>query len=130
MVEKARFTEAYHLAQKPEHVVGLYKKVNAFCKALSPRKVDKQYRQQYVGFRFNGETFCSVHVKKRGDAIRMWLRLDYADLDSPPSFARDVSGIGHWGRGKVELFISDASEFEASTELIRQSFQKVFDRDV
>jgi predicted transport protein len=51
--------------------------------------------------------------------------LKFTQISNPPSFARDVSNIGHWGRGDVELRISNRSETDEAADLIRRSFDAI-----
>lgn len=66
--------------------------------------------------------FCCVHVYSSG--LRVWLKLNYLDLESPPEYIRDVSNIGHWGVGDVELIINSFDRFQNAKSLIMKSFEE------
>jgi len=51
--------------------------------------------------------------------------LDEVELEYPPSFARDVSSIGHWGSGDLELGINNRSQIQETLILIRESFESL-----
>jgi predicted transport protein len=56
----------------------------------------------------------------------VWLKLDPASI--PPSaqaFARDVSKVGHWGVGDVELTIDSMQRLRDAHPLINSSFELV-----
>jgi predicted transport protein len=54
----------------------------------------------------------------------VWLKLKYARLENPPTFARDVSHIGHWGVGDVELAIRSVENLGSALPLIQQSYDE------
>lgn len=62
-----------------------------------------------------------MHLQKSG--LRVWLKLKYTELESPPDFIRDVSNIGHWGVGNVEMTIDTLDKLQNGKELIRKSFE-------
>jgi predicted transport protein len=50
--------------------------------------------------------------------------MNYADLENPPEYARDVSNVGHWGVGDVELAINSLETLEGAKAFIRRSFEE------
>jgi predicted transport protein len=76
----------------------------------------------YIAYDWANSAFCSVHIQRGG--LRVWLKLKYNRLASPPDFARDVSNVGHWGAGDLELAVSGLAQLEQATALIRQSFDE------
>jgi predicted transport protein len=75
---------------------------------------------KYIAYREGKRTFCSLHLRRGG--LRVWLKLEFKGIASPPVFARDVSAIGHWGVGEVELAISNGQQLTEAEDLIKQSF--------
>ena len=116
----SQYDEAHHLKGMPQEVVELYRAVDRFCMQLAPSTA-RRYLAKTVNYDHEKRTFCSVHVLRAG--LRVWLPLKLGQLASPPSFARDVSAIGHWGRGDLELRISSRPDFEQASALIRHSFE-------
>ena len=45
-------------------------------------------------------------------------------LRKPPDFARDVSGIGYWGMGDLELQVTNAQQLIDAEPLIRHSYDE------
>ena len=52
------------------------------------------------------------------------MKLKYSNLESPPEYVRDVSNIGHWGVGDVELAIDSLERFQNAKVLIQESFEE------
>jgi predicted transport protein len=119
-IGKSTYDEQYHLQGKPQQVVDLYRHLDAFCLSLHPN-IRRDYTKFYIGYKYI-RTFCSVRIQRR--SVKVWTRLKYDEISNPPSFARDVSGIGHWGSGDTELTIRSESELPEAERLIRLAFEK------
>ena len=115
--------EQRHLSGKPKETVELYQSIDRLCMSIKPGNITREYKAKHIAYRYGKRVFCSVHLLQGG--LRVWLKLKYARLENPPSFARDVSNIGHWGTGDVELGISTRNQIHDAAELIRRSFESV-----
>jgi predicted transport protein len=116
------YTESHHISDKPQEVVELYRAVDRFCIELDPTKVQRSYRAKIINYRHEKGIFCCIHLLTGG--LRVWLKLKYADLETPPEYIRDVSHVGHWGVGDVELKIDNLKKFQDSKALIQNSFDQ------
>jgi len=114
--------EEYHIAGKPQGVVELFRAIDKFCRELDPAAVRRKYLAKYIRYTRENHIFCCVHIQKSG--IRMWLKLKYSNLEGPPQYVRDVSSIGHWGVGDVELAIDSLEKLQSAKSLIRRSFEE------
>lgn len=56
--------------------------------------------------------------------LRLSLNIDFADVIDPKGLCKDVSGLGRWGNGDVEVGISNLNELEDVMDLIQQAFDK------
>jgi predicted type IV restriction endonuclease/predicted transport protein len=118
------YDENHHTADKPQEVIELYRALNSLCLSMQPEAIEKKFNAKTIGYFLGPRAgFCSLHLDKK--KLRVWLRLDYAGIDNPPSFARDVSHVGHWGAGDLELAIGSAMQLEQAVPLIRKSFEAV-----
>ena len=117
------YDETHHLSGKPQEAVQLYRAIDRLCVSLLPSGISKRFLAKSINFDYMKKCFCSVHVLQGG--LRVWLQLKFTHIENPPSFARDVSRVGHWGTGDVELRISNRSELDAATDLIRRSFEVI-----
>ena len=107
---------------KPQEVLELFRTIDKFCRELEPTAVQKKFLAKYVRYSHGKNIFCCVHLQKSG--LRVWLKLNYLDLESPPEYVRDVSKIGHWGVGDVELAIDSLERFQNAKLLIQKSFEE------
>jgi predicted transport protein len=114
------YSQELHTKGKPQEVLELYQRLDQFCLALKPGAVEKRYLAKYVAYSESKRIFCCIHLYRGG--LRVWVKLKFQRIANPPAFARDVSAIGHWGVGDVELAISNTQELNDAESFIRQSF--------
>ena len=117
----AAYDESLHLSGIPKEVVEIFRALDSFCLSLNPGAVERRVLKLYFAYSCGRRTFCCVRVN-RGSLI-LWLKLKYSRLEAPPPFARDVSSIGHWGTGDLELAINAQTQLDEAKALIRQSFE-------
>lgn len=116
------YSETHHTEGKPSEVVELYRALDRFCQDLAPGRVDRAFRAKYVSWSLENGIFCCAHLQQGG--LRVWVKVDPQTLDPSASFARDVSKIGHWGVGDVELAINSFEKLREAEPYIRRSFDK------
>ncbi|MEA3223369.1 MAG: DUF5655 domain-containing protein [Thermodesulfobacteriota bacterium] len=116
------YKEEHHLKGKPQEVAELFWTIDKFCREFNPTAVQRKYLAKYVRYTHGKNIFCCVHLRKSG--LRVWLKLNYPDLENPPEYVRDVSNIGHWGVGDVELAIDSLERFQNVKVLIQKSFEE------
>ncbi len=116
------YDESHHLKGKPQEAVALFRLIDRLCVSFGPPCVSRRYLAKTINYEHGKRCFCSVHVLQGG--LKVWLQLKFGQIQSPPSFARDVSNVGHWGTGDLELRITSRSELDQATELIKRSFEK------
>ena len=117
------YGEDHHLAGKPQEAIQLFRSVDRLCMSFAPSDITRRYLAKNINYEHGKRCFCSVHVLQGG--LRIWLQLKYSHIENPPTFSRDVSNVGHWGTGDVELRIANRSELDGAMNFIRQSFEAV-----
>ena len=116
----SKYTEGHHTEGKPNEVVELYRGLDRLCQDLAPGQVTRAYKAKYVSWSLGKRIFCCAHLQQGG--LRVWVKLSPKILDATISFARDVSKIGHWGVGNVELAINSMERLRDAEPLIQKSF--------
>ena len=56
--------------------------------------------------------------------LRLSLIMPFPDLDDPKGLAKNVTGIGRWGTGDVEVALANLEEVPYAVGLIRQSLER------
>ncbi len=86
--------------------------------------VKEEYKKLYIAFKSSTNFVDIVPQKVR---LRLSLNIDYPDMIDPKGLCKDVSGLGRWGNGDVEVGISNMNELDDVMELIQQAFDKQFE---
>ena len=122
----AKYTESHHTEDKPNEVVELYRSLDRFCQDLAPGRVTRKYKAKYISWLLDKSIFCCAHLQQGG--LRVWVKTNPKALNPSASFARDVSKIGHWGVGDVELAVNNFDRLQDSESFIRESFERAIPR--
>jgi len=116
------YDEAHHTAGKPKEVVELHRALDRLCQDLAPGEVVRRYLAKYVSWSIGKSIFCCSHLQQ--SRMRVWVKLAAEEIPDWATFARDVSGVGHWGVGDVELAVDSLRTLREAEPLIRSSFEK------
>lgn len=119
--QTTEYTETHHTEGKPNEVVELYRGLDRFCQDLAPGKVTRAYKSKYISWSLDKAIFCCAHLQQGG--LRVWVKTDPKALDVSLSFARDVSKIGHWGVGDVELAVNSLDRLREAEAFVRKSLE-------
>jgi predicted transport protein len=74
----------------------------------------------YIGYK-HGKNFCEVEVQ--ANALKIWLDIMPQELDDPHSLGRDVTGIGHYGTGNVEIRLTSMDDLDKVMALVEQAYR-------
>lgn len=81
--------------------------------------VKEEYKKLYIAFKSSTNFVDIVPQKSR---LRLSLNIEYPQIIDPNGLCKDVSGLGRWGNGDVEVGISAMGELDNVLELIQQAF--------
>jgi len=88
--------------------------------ALDPC-VTEEFLKKYVAYK--AETNF-VDVVPQARRLRLSLNMAFSEINDPRGLCKDVTGIGRWGNGDVEVGLSGLEELPYVMGLVRQSFEK------
>lgn len=107
--------------RSPEDLRNLYDKLETYLLSLGD-DVTKTTRQLYYAFR-RIKNFACVEVHPQTKRLLVYLKIDPSSITVEPGFTRDVTKIGHFGTGSLEVTIGSAQDFEHAQPLIQASYQ-------
>lgn len=87
--------------------------------ALDPC-VSEEFLKLYVAYKAETNFVDVVPQAKR---LRLSLNMRFADVNDPKGFCKDVTGIGRWGNGDVEIGLSKLEDIPYVIGLVRQSLE-------
>jgi restriction system protein len=105
-----------HFPGLPPAVKSLFVKLEEELFALDGA-VERVFRKQYVAYRIGKHTICSVIPQKK--RLRLVLPLNPQEIQHP--LVRDISGVGHWGIGDMEVNYASREDLEQVMTWIRQA---------
>ncbi|MEV4990324.1 endonuclease NucS domain-containing protein [Pseudarthrobacter sp. LMD1-1-1.1] len=108
------------LAQADHELAALYEKFEIFALSLGD-DVIKNERSLYFAFR-RLKNFACVEVHPNTKNLLIYLKVDPESVDLVDGFSRDVSKIGHFGTGDLELRVSSMAHWPLVEELTRQAY--------
>ncbi len=76
----------------------------------------------YIAFK-RIKNFACVEFRPSTSKILMFVKVDPASVDLEEGFTRDVSKVGHFGTGDLEITLSSASDLERAMPLIERSYE-------
>ncbi len=88
--------------------------------------VSEEFLKLYVAYK--AETNF-VDVVPQAKQLRLSLNIGFSEIDDPRGLCKDVSGLGRWGNGDVEVRLSMISELPYIVGLIRQSLERQLGND-
>ena len=99
---------------------GVFEELRKEILALDP-VVTEIFLKIYVAYKAETNFVDIVPQAKR---LRLSLNIAFAEVNDPRGLCKDVSALGRWGNGDVEVGLSSLEELPYIMGLIRQSFEK------
>jgi predicted transport protein len=115
------YTFEQHIAGKPSNIREIAVAVEEFVLSLDPA-MEEAPKKQYVAFKISKNIVC---MEVQHQKVTLFLKLDPKKVEAPPSMARDVSEIGHFGTGDLELTLKSLADLEKAKPFIVMAYQKV-----
>ena len=120
----AQTGQTYSMADHPHLETGAMKPVfealRKAVQALNPN-VTEEFLKLYVAYKAETNFVDVVPQAKR---LLLVLNIGIAELDDPRGLCRDISNIGRWGNGDVEVGLSSLAEMPYVMGLIRQALDR------
>lgn len=88
--------------------------------AIDPA-VTEEFKKYYVAYKAETNFVDVVPQMKR---LVLSLNIDFHALDDPRGVARDVTGVGKWGNGDVNVPVSSVEDLPCVMGLVRQAFDQ------
>ena len=96
----------------------LFEAVRQEFLALAP-EVREEFTRHYVAYKMH-TNFVDIVPQKRRLLLTLNMRFD--EISDPRGLAADVTNLGLWGNGDVQLEVDNARQIAYAMELVRQAF--------
>jgi predicted transport protein len=117
----ANWTFDQHLTGKPEPIQSLARAVQDFALGLDP-SVEESPKKLYVAYRTTQNIICMEIQKQK---LLLFLKLNPKKVGGPAGISRDVSDIGHFGTGDLEIAVRNEEELELAKPFVKQAYETV-----
>ena len=115
-------TISENLAALEGPILDLYEELDAFLQALGD-DVQQTILKVYIAYK-RLRNFACVEIYSTKQLLRVYAKLDPASVDLREGFTRDVSKIGHFGTGDLEITMSSREDFAAAKPLLQRSYDE------
>jgi len=116
-------THADQIATASPELLTLFEQTRSHILAQGDDIIEKPLKL-YVAFRRLKNFVCMSLISKQDPHVFLTLKLDPATVDLQPGFSRDVSEIGHWGTGDLEVVLRTPVDLERARALIERAYQE------
>jgi len=116
-------THADQITTASPELLALFEQTRSFILAQGDDIIEKPLKL-YVAFRRLKNFVCMSLISKQDPHVFLTLKLEPASVELEKGFTRDVSNIGHWGTGDLEVVLRKPSDFEKAKPLIERAYQE------
>jgi predicted transport protein len=115
------YTFDQHLRGKPEEIQQIVQAAQEFVLGMdqSIQEVPKKF---YIAYKLSQNIVCVEAQKK---CVLLYLKLAPKGLGVLPPIVRDVTEIGHFGTGDLEISLNSLEDFETAKPFIRKAYEKL-----
>ena len=108
-----------YLASAEPKIKKIYEGLHDYIMSLGD-DISENRLKLYAAYKKIKNVIClEIRVK----SIMVYLRLNPSDIEVVDGFCRDVSTIGHWGTGDVELTVKNEADFNKAKDYILKAYQ-------
>lgn len=113
-------TFAAHFAAMSEDVKILYDELYSFVMSMGDDINAKELRL-YLAFSRLKNFICLLPMK---GGLKLWVKLNPDTVQLEEGFSRNVSSVGHWGTGDVEVYIRSKDDLTKAKPFLEQAYQE------
>ena len=115
------FTVDEHLEGKPEKMKELFLVLDEFITGLDSA-IEVSPKKFYIAYKISQNIVCIEIQKHR---LIVHLKIDPKSIKDFPGIARDVTDIGHYGTGDLEMSVKSTEDVEVVKPFVQMAYHKV-----
>jgi predicted transport protein len=109
------------LSELDQDMLDRFEGLRAFLLALGD-DVQETMLKFYIAFK-RIKNFACVEFRPNQGRILIFAKVDPTEVSLEAGFTRDVSNVGHYGTGDLEITLSKREDLERAKSLIQQSYE-------
>lgn len=110
-----------HFEGKSQEIRAIMDAVRDFMTGLDAA-VEEAPKKFYIAYRTTQNIVCMEPQKQK---VLLFVKLDPRRIKGPEGNSRDVSGIGHYGTGDLEITVKTAEDLEKAKPFLKQAWEAV-----
>ena len=110
-----------HVSGKPDEMRELALAVHDFITGLDP-SIEAAPKKLYIAYKISQNLACMEVQKGR---VVLYLKLNPKEVKGPQGLSRDVSNIGHFGTGNLEITLKSPEDLQAAKSFIEMAYRKI-----
>ena len=83
--------------------------------------ISEEFLKLYIAFKAETNFLDVVPQAKK---LRLYLNMPFSEIIDPKGICRNVSEVGRWGNGEVEISFSNLEDLPYIMSLVKQSFDR------
>ncbi len=108
---------------KRRAVKTLFKVLDRRILNFSP-DVKREFKKLYIAYKLD-TNFVDIVIQKQ--RLRISVNMKFSEVYDPIGICCDITGLGRWGNGDVELFSEHTSDVDQVMEIIEQAYRQQVD---
>lgn len=114
-------TASDHYERSDQGTKDLFEAVKSYCMGLGD-DVQLNAQKQYFAFK-RIKNFACVEPHPNKKTVVVFVKVNPTTVKLEDGFTRDVSEIGHYGTGDLEITLRSQADLRKAQDLIRQSYE-------
>jgi predicted transport protein len=115
------YTFEQHLVHRPAFIKDILLAVQEYVLGLDAA-IEETPKKRYIAYRTTQNIVCMEAQQKK---VYLFLKLDPKKVPIEAGFTRDVTKIGHFGTGDLEVTLTNMNDIERVKPLIQQAYKAV-----
>jgi len=115
-------TVSEQLAKAPQNLLDIFESVTELCQGFGD-DVQVKTLKFYIAFK-SLRNFASFELRLTNKCALLFLYADLKQINLEKGFSRDVSKLGHFGTGNVELTLRTMEDVEKARPLLEKSYEQ------
>lgn len=109
------------LADADTALTDLFEATRSYLRALGDDVQERTLKNYFAFTRL--KNFACIEIKPTARKLLVYLKVDPETIEVRPGFTRDVSNIGHFGTGDLEVTLAQIEDLERAKPLLQQSYE-------
>ena len=117
----ATWTVDGHLRGKSDAIRDLFRAAQDFILSLNPA-IEEAPKKLYVAYRTTQNIVC-VEIQRQ--KVILFVKLDPRTHTGPKGISRDVTKIGHFGTGNLEITLKTPADLERAKPFLADAYAQI-----